>query len=152
MAHTKSQGAAKRNVDVIGKRLGVKKYSGQAVKSGNIIVRQRGSEMHPGKNTMMGRDFTIFAIAPGFVSFRKMTGYKRGQKWVDVTPEPAASAAEVKAAAVVRNAATLAAADKPKAAKKTEVKPQPQADSPMVKEAKKVPAKAKAEKKAAKKA
>lgn len=84
MAHTKSLGAAKRNVDVAGKRLGVKKYAGEYVLAGNIIVRQRGSSMHPGTGTQMGRDFTIFATQAGVVSFRRMRGYKRNQNFVDV--------------------------------------------------------------------
>ncbi len=106
MAHTKSQGAAKRNVNVVGKRLGVKKFGGQFVKSGNIIIRQRGTKFHPGINTELGRDFTIFAVAEGFVSFRNMRGYKQGQKLVDVLAEPKASKAaeEVKAAAIVAEA------------------------------------------------
>ncbi len=84
MAKTKSGGAAKRTVDVAGKRLGVKKFGGQAVIAGNIIIRQRGTKFHPGKNVGMGKDHTLFALAKGVVSFRKMTGYKRGQKAVDV--------------------------------------------------------------------
>ena len=90
MAHTKSQGAAKRTVNVAGKRLGVKKFGGQSVVSGNIIVRQRGSSFHPGKGTMMGKDFTIFATQTGIVSFRNMTGHKRGKKYVDVVNREAA--------------------------------------------------------------
>lgn len=84
MAHTKAQGAANRTVQVAGKRLGVKKYAGQSVVSGNIIVRQKGSVFHPGVNTQMGKDFTIFATTTGIVQFRKMTGNHRGQKFVDV--------------------------------------------------------------------
>lgn len=84
MAHTKAQGAAKRTVNIPGKRLGVKKYAGEQVVSGNIIVRQRGSKFHPGKGTRMGKDFTIFAVADGKVAFRDMTGSHRGQKYVDV--------------------------------------------------------------------
>ncbi|KXK07648.1 MAG: 50S ribosomal protein L27 [candidate division WS6 bacterium OLB21] len=87
MAHTKSQGAAKRTVNIAGKRLGVKKFAGQKVTSGSIIIRQRGSQFHPGKNTQMGKDFTIFATSDGVVSFRQMTGSHRGQKFVDILPE-----------------------------------------------------------------
>lgn len=86
MAHTKAAGAAKRNVNVAGKRLGIKKYAGEVVEPGNIVVRQRGTPFYPGRNTMMGRDHTIFATAPGVVGFRRMTGYKRSQKLVDVLP------------------------------------------------------------------
>jgi len=86
MAHTASTGSAKRTVDVIGKRLGIKRFGGQYVKSGEIILRQRGSEFYPGLNTKEGRDFTIFAVKEGFVSFRRMNGYKRKQKFVDILP------------------------------------------------------------------
>jgi large subunit ribosomal protein L27 len=87
MAHTASVGSVKRTVNVAGKRLGVKRYGGQFVKAGEIILRQRGSKFYPGKNAAIGRDFTIFAKSEGFVSFRKMTGYKRGKKYVDITSE-----------------------------------------------------------------
>ena len=95
MAHSASVGSVKRNVNVAGKRLGIKKYGGEFVKSGEIILRQRGSQFHCGTNTAMGKDFTIFAKTQGFVSFRRMTGYKRTQKYVDVT-EKAASVEIVK--------------------------------------------------------
>lgn len=84
MAHTKSQGAAGRIVNVPGKRRGVKKFAGEKVVTGNIIVRQKGTKFHPGKNVDMGRDFTIFATSEGVVSFRQMTGSKRNRKYVDV--------------------------------------------------------------------
>lgn len=84
MAHTKSQGAANRVVNVIGKRLGVKKFAGEQVIKGNILVRQRGTKFHPGLNTGMGRDFTIFATADGVVKYRTLTGFKRNRKAIDV--------------------------------------------------------------------
>lgn len=88
MAHLKSGGSkAHQGVNIAGKRLGVKLHAGQYAKSGNIIVRQRGTVYHPGKNVGMGRDHTIFAKTDGYVSFRKMTGYKRGKKFVDVITE-----------------------------------------------------------------
>jgi|SRR5690606_23503815 len=87
MAHTASVGSVKRTVNVPGKRLGIKRYGGQFVKAGEIIVRQRGSEFYPGKNTGIGRDFTIFTKIDGYVSFRRMTGYKRHKKYVDVLAE-----------------------------------------------------------------
>ena len=87
MAHTKAAGAAKRTVNVAGKRLGIKKFAGQHVQPGNIIVRQRGTKFHPGEGVMIGKDHTIFATASGFVSFRQMTGYKRAKKYVDVVTE-----------------------------------------------------------------
>ncbi|MBN1915441.1 50S ribosomal protein L27 [Candidatus Dojkabacteria bacterium] len=89
MAHTKQQGAASRTVNVEGKRLGVKRFGGQFVHNGTIIVRQKGTKFHPGKNTDIGRDFTIFATQDGYVSFRNMTGYKRDKKYVDVLAEAA---------------------------------------------------------------
>lgn len=84
MAHTASVGSAKRTVNVRGKRLGVKKFGGEFVKAGEIIIRQKGSKFYPGKNADSGRDFTIFSKISGYVSFRKMTGFKRGQKYVDI--------------------------------------------------------------------
>jgi large subunit ribosomal protein L27 len=86
MASTKAAAAAKRTVNVAGKRLGIKKFGGEYVRSGNIIVRQRGTKFYPGENTMLGRDHTIFATADGFVGFRRMTGYKREQSYIDVLP------------------------------------------------------------------
>jgi large subunit ribosomal protein L27 len=87
MAHTKAAGAAKRTVDVAGKRLGIKKFAGEFVRAGNIIVRQHGTRFHPGVNVMAGRDDTLFATKDGRVSFRHMTGYKRAKKYVDVKAE-----------------------------------------------------------------
>ena len=88
MAHSAATGSAKRTVDVIGKRLGIKRFGNQKVNAGEIIVRQRGSEFYPGKNAAIGRDFTIFAKEAGYVFYRRMTGFKRGQKFVDILPEP----------------------------------------------------------------
>jgi large subunit ribosomal protein L27 len=87
MATTKTAGAAKRTVNIEGKRLGVKKFGGEYVKSGDIIVRQRGTKMHPGENTGLGRDHTIFSKVLGRVKFRRMTGYKRTQFIIDVLPQ-----------------------------------------------------------------
>ena len=70
MAHKKSGGSTKNGRDTRGKRLGIKKFGGQAVVAGNIIVRQRGTKWHPGKNVGVGRDWTIFALIDGKVSFR----------------------------------------------------------------------------------
>jgi large subunit ribosomal protein L27 len=86
MAHTKSQGAANRTVNVAGKRLGVKKFSGEYVKPGNIIIRQKGTKFHPGSNVSMGRDYTIFSTIEGNVVFQEMTGFQRGKKKVSVIP------------------------------------------------------------------
>ncbi|MBI4091773.1 MAG: 50S ribosomal protein L27 [Candidatus Levybacteria bacterium] len=76
MAHTKSQGAVKGNRDSISKRLGVKVFGDQKVIAGNIIVRQRGTKVYPGKGTSMGRDFTIFASMTGSVGYRTLRGKK----------------------------------------------------------------------------
>ncbi len=69
MAHKKAGGSSRNGRDSVSKRLGVKRYGGEDVLAGNIIVRQRGSSFHPGKNVGMGKDFTLFATAPGKVLF-----------------------------------------------------------------------------------
>ena len=69
MAHKKAGGSSRNGRDSISKRLGVKKFGGEQVLAGNIIVRQRGTKFHPGKNTRLGRDYTLFATAAGRVVF-----------------------------------------------------------------------------------
>lgn len=86
MAHTKAQGAASRIVNVAGKRLGIKRFAGQFVTAGSIIVRQHGSTFHAGKNALLAKDYTVFASADGYVSFRNMTGSHRAQKYIDILP------------------------------------------------------------------
>jgi large subunit ribosomal protein L27 len=76
MAHKKGEGSVKNGRDSQSKRLGVKIYGGQAAEAGNIIIRQRGTEYHPGKNVGVGRDFTIFALTDGVFEFRKTKAYK----------------------------------------------------------------------------
>jgi large subunit ribosomal protein L27 len=76
MAHTKAQGAVKGNRDSIAKRLGIKIYAGQYVSPGNIIVRQRGTKFFPGSGVSMGKDYTIFAVEKGIVSFKTQRGKK----------------------------------------------------------------------------
>ena len=76
MAHKKGEGSVKNGRDSHSKRLGVKIFGGQPAIAGNIIVRQRGTTFHPGKNVAVGRDFTIFATADGVVEFRKTKGDK----------------------------------------------------------------------------
>jgi large subunit ribosomal protein L27 len=71
MAHKKGEGSVKNGRDSHSKRLGVKIFGGQSAINGNIIVRQRGTTFHPGKNVGVGRDWTIFATADGVVEFRK---------------------------------------------------------------------------------
>lgn len=69
MAHKKGQGSVKNGRDSAGKRLGVKKFGGQAVVAGNIILRQRGTKWHPGRNVGLGRDYTIYSLVDGNVRF-----------------------------------------------------------------------------------
>ncbi|MCW8838714.1 50S ribosomal protein L27 [Sulfurimonas lithotrophica] len=71
MAHKKGQGSTQNNRDSAGRRLGVKKYGGESVVAGNIIIRQRGTKIHPGKNVGMGKDHTIFALVDGEVKFER---------------------------------------------------------------------------------
>jgi large subunit ribosomal protein L27 len=71
MAHKKGEGSVKNGRDSNSKRLGVKIFGGQPATSGNIIVRQRGTVYHPGKNVGVGKDFTLFALSDGVVEFRK---------------------------------------------------------------------------------
>ena len=75
MAHKKGQGSVKNGRDSHSKRLGVKIYGGSVVKAGGIIVRQRGTKFHPGRNVGIGRDDTLFALVDGVVEFEK-TGRK----------------------------------------------------------------------------
>ncbi len=82
MAHKKAGGSSRNGRDSIGRRLGVKKFGGERVVAGNIIVRQRGTKWHPGRNVGLGRDHTIFALIDGTVSFRK----SGGKTVVDVLP------------------------------------------------------------------
>ena len=71
MAHKKGQSTSKNGRDSKAKRLGVKKYGGEIVSAGNILMRQRGTKMHPGKNVGLGRDFTLFALEDGVVKWDK---------------------------------------------------------------------------------
>lgn len=77
MAHKKGQGSTTNCRDSIGKRLGVKRYGGQAVKAGEILVRQRGTTFHPGDNVGIGSDYTIFSKVHGLVKFENMTRKKQ---------------------------------------------------------------------------
>lgn len=83
MAHKKAGGSSRNGRDSEGRRLGVKKYGGEAVIPGNIIIRQRGTKWHPGDNVGMGKDHTIFAKTEGRVAFRKSSG---GRVYVSVDP------------------------------------------------------------------
>ena len=85
MAHKKAGGSSRNGRDSAGRRLGVKKFGGQSVLPGNIIVRQRGTKYHPGKNVDMGRDHTIFAKVEGAVTYHTTTN---GRTFVSVAPLP----------------------------------------------------------------
>ncbi len=89
MAHKKAGGSSRNGRDSAGRRLGVKKYGGEIVIPGNIIVRQRGTRFHPGSHVGMGRDHTLFATAPGRVAFRRG---RRGRTYVSVDAAGAAAA------------------------------------------------------------
>jgi large subunit ribosomal protein L27 len=84
MAHKKGVGSSKNGRESESKRLGVKKFGGEVVVAGNIIVRQRGTSHHPGQNVGMGKDHTLYALTDGVVSFGK--GLKR-RSYVSVVPE-----------------------------------------------------------------
>lgn len=81
MAHKKGGGSSKNGRDSISKRLGIKKFGGQFVKAGSILIRQRGTKFSPGFNVGKGRDDTLFALCSGYVRFR-------AKKFVDILPEP----------------------------------------------------------------
>lgn len=85
MAHKKGMGSSRNGRDSAGQRLGVKRYAGQVVKAGNILVRQHGTRVHPGLNVGKGRDHTLFAKVTGRVEF----GNHRGRKIVSVQPTEA---------------------------------------------------------------
>jgi large subunit ribosomal protein L27 len=85
MAHKKAGGSTRNGRDSESKRLGVKLYGGEAVRSGNIIIRQRGTEYHAGTNVDMGRDHTLFATADGHVKFEEKGKPKR--RYVSVVGE-----------------------------------------------------------------
>ena len=87
MAHKKAGGSSRNGRDSAGRRLGVKKFGGESVLAGNIIVRQRGTKFHPGENVGMGKDHTLFALTTGSVNFRKKTG---GRTFVNVAQAVAA--------------------------------------------------------------
>lgn len=87
MAHKKAGGSSRNGRDSAGRRLGVKKFGGEKVVPGNIILRQRGTKWHPGDNVGMGKDHTIFATVEGTIQFRKT----RLRTFVSVTPMPVAA-------------------------------------------------------------
>jgi len=87
MAHKKGGGSSRNGRDSQGQRLGVKKYGGEFVRSGNILVRQHGTHIKPGDNVMVGKDFTLFAIVDGYVVYETI---RDDRKRVSVTPIEAA--------------------------------------------------------------
>ena len=89
MAHKKAGGSSRNGRDSAGRRLGVKRYGGQAVLAGNILVRQRGTKIKPGRNVGLGRDHTIFALIDGHVKFEH-----RAEDRVQVSVQPLPVAAE----------------------------------------------------------
>ena len=94
MAHKKAGGSSRNGRDTEGRRLGVKKFGGEQVIAGNIIIRQRGTKVKPGRNVGLGRDHTIFALVAGHVTFEHKA---EGRVQVSVTPvsgTPVAHAAE----------------------------------------------------------
>jgi large subunit ribosomal protein L27 len=89
MAHKKAGGSSRNGRDSAGRRLGVKKFGGEIVVPGNIIVRQRGTKFHPGDRVGMGRDHTLFALEAGAVKFHEGLGRR---KFISVVPRPAEAA------------------------------------------------------------
>ena len=84
MAHKKAGGSSRNGRDSAGRRLGVKKFGGEIVVPGNILVRQRGTKFHPGANVGLGRDHTLFALEPGRVKF---TAKKGGRNYISIIGE-----------------------------------------------------------------
>jgi large subunit ribosomal protein L27 len=84
MAHKKGGGSSRNGRDSHSQRLGVKKFGGEQVRAGNIIVRQRGTKFKPGNGVGLGRDYTIFAVIDGYVKFETITN---GRKQISVYPE-----------------------------------------------------------------
>lgn len=84
MAHKKGGGSSRNGRDSNAQRLGVKRYAGQYVLSGNILVRQRGTRIKPGNNVGVGRDYTLFAVADGYVLYETLAN---GRKMVSIVPE-----------------------------------------------------------------
>ena len=93
MAHKKAGGSSRNGRDSAGRRLGVKKFGGEIVVAGNILVRQRGTKFHPGRNVGLGKDHTLFAKVEGEVSFETKRG-GRTYVSVDSLEQPSPSAAE----------------------------------------------------------
>jgi len=95
MAHKKGGGSSRNGRDSQSQRLGVKRYGGEVVTGGSIIVRQKGTKFHPGENVGLGRDYTLFALAAGTVQFTEFAGGKKRVSIlpVEVVDEPATAEA-----------------------------------------------------------
>lgn len=89
MAHKKGTGTSRNGRDSNSQRLGIKKFGGEVVRSGNIIVRQHGTHIKPGKNVMVGKDFTIFAVADGVVKYATLPNGRKQVSIVEATAEAA---------------------------------------------------------------
>jgi len=140
MAHKKGVGSSKNGRESESKRLGVKIYGGQFAKAGNILVRQRGTQHHPGENVGMGKDHTLFALIDGTVVFRKR---RKNRSYVSVDPvvEVATAVAEAPAKKVAPKKEAAPKAEEAKVETKAEVKEEaPKAEAK--KEAPKAEAKA----------
>ncbi len=86
MAHKKGGGSSRNGRDSAGQRLGVKRYGGEKVSAGSIIIRQHGTKFHPGENVGLGRDYTLYATIEGYVKFES----KGGRRLISVYPEVSA--------------------------------------------------------------
>lgn len=89
MAHKKAGGSSRNGRDSQGQRRGVKKFGGQAVRAGNILVRQLGTKIHPGQNVGLGKDYTLFALIDGQVKYEKFTRQKKVRTRVSIVPASA---------------------------------------------------------------
>ena len=136
MAHKKGVGSSDNGRDSHSNRLGVKLFGGQTARAGNIIIRQRGTKFHPGKNVGIGKDHTIYALVDGKVSFRK--GMKN-RTFVNVMPSELVAPAveEIVDTTPVKETKAKAKAKPVKPAKKAETQPEPPAPAEDVQDVKK---------------
>ena len=107
MAHKKAGGSSRNGRDSHSKRLGIKSYGGETINAGSIIIRQRGTQVHPGVNVGMGKDHTLFALVAGRVQF--VTKGKQKRKMVNIEPATSASASLAPAAEAAPEMAAAAA-------------------------------------------
>ena len=91
MAHKKAGGSSRNGRDSVGQRRGVKRFGGQSVLAGNILIRQLGTTVYPGENVGMGRDFTLYAKIDGVVKYEKFTRKRKVHKRVHIVPAEAAA-------------------------------------------------------------